>query len=71
MKIEVEIRNTENIGNLTNEDMLQIREIVRRLVEVGGLTRVRGGQTNILFDQFGVFQKIELKYYPYVKRKRG
>ena len=69
MKITLDIQNTENIENLTPEDMLRIREIITALIASGGLTGVKGGQTIIHYDHTGLFQKVELKYFPWIRRK--
>ena len=65
MKIELNIQNIENIGNL---DKKKVEEIFTALISSGGLTGVKGGQTIIHFDGDGVFQKIELKYFPWIRR---
>ena len=69
MKLEFFISNTENITPLSDKDIQQMQEIITALISTGGMTRVKGGQTAIHFDNNGVFQRIELKYYPYIKRK--
>lgn len=57
---------TTEIGN---EDPQKISEIFNALISSGGLTGVKGGQTAIHFDPLGVFQKIELRYFPWQRRK--
>jgi hypothetical protein len=69
MKIELEITNTENLGTMTTSDRLQMQMILEALISTGALTGVKGGQTIIHFDANGVFQKVELKYFPWVRRK--
>ena len=69
MKIEINIRNTENIGELDISQRVQINDIIEALITSGGLTGVKGGQTIIHFDGDGTFQKIELKYFPWMRRK--
>lgn len=69
MKIELNIKNEENVIHLSDEQIYDINEIVEALISSGGLTGVKGGQTIIHFDPHGVFQKIELKYFPYFRRK--
>ncbi len=69
MKIEIEIKNMENVGDFNPDKRIKIEEIVTALITCGGLTGVRGGQTIIHFDSDGIFQKVELKYFPWVKRK--
>lgn len=68
MKIVLEIKNTENLQNMTEGDRLQMQTILEALVSTGSLSGVRGGQTIIHFDANGVFQKVELKYFPWVRR---
>ena len=68
MKIELEIRNIENLGEFTKEKKEKIEEIFTALVSSGGLTGVKGGQTIIHFDANGIFQKVELKYFPWVRK---
>ncbi len=69
MKIELHINNTENVGNLTAQQLNSIQEIFGALVTSGGLTGVRGGKTILHFDAEGMFQGIELDYWPWRKRK--
>jgi len=68
MKIELDIKNIENIESIEQADVLQMQQIVEALITTGGLTGVRGGQTIIHFDAQGIFQKVELKYFPWVRR---
>lgn len=60
MKIHIEVET---------EDAVKITEIFEALVKSGGLTGVKGGQTAIHFDPSGIFQKIELRYFPWQRRK--
>ena len=68
-KIELTIKNSENIGLLEQEDVLKINEVVNALISSGGLTGVKGGKTIIHFDATGIFMGIELDYWPWRKRK--
>lgn len=68
MKLEIEIKNTENITDLSQMDVMQIKHIVEALVSSGGLTGVKGGQTIIHFDQYGKFKHVQLSYIPFVNR---
>lgn len=68
-KIELTIRNSENIGILGHQDIAKLQEILVALVASGGLTGVKGGKTIIHFDGDGVFQGIELDYWPFRRRK--
>jgi len=70
MRIEFEISNTENIKDLSPADIERIREIFVALIQTGSLTGVRGGQTILHFDGDGEFQKIEIKYFPWAKRRK-
>jgi hypothetical protein len=68
MEIRLNIKNTENLTNMTASDLEEMKAILEALVSTGGLTGVKGGQTIIHFDGDGVFQKIELKYFPWVRK---
>jgi len=68
-KIELTIKNSENIGLLEQEDVFKINEVVNALVSSGGLTGVKGGQTIIHFGANGEFMGIQLSYWPWRKRK--
>lgn len=70
MEIKLNIKNTENLRNLTEVDVLEITEIVEACVTAGGFTGVKGGQTILHFDADGVFQKVELKYFPWVRKSK-
>ena len=69
MKFEITIKNTENIGNLGQEQLRSIQEIVEALVTSGGLTGVKGGKTILHFDGEGNFMAVQLDYMPWRKRK--
>lgn len=70
MKIELEIKNLENIGKITPEIKNHIEEIFGALIVSGGLTGVKNGRTILHFDGSGVFQGVELDYWPYRRRKK-
>lgn len=70
-KIEIFIRNTENIDRMTDLQLIQCQEVVTALISSGGLTGVKGGKTMIHFDAEGIFQGIELSYWPWRKRKNS
>ena len=70
MEIKLNIKNTENLSNLSASDLHEVHEILEALVTSGGLTGVKGGQTIIHFDADGIFQKVELKYFPWVRRSK-
>lgn len=71
MEIKLNIKNTENLTSLTQRDLEEMKQILEALVSTGGLTGVKGGQTIIHFDALGVFQKIELKYFPWVRKAKN
>ena len=68
-ELTITIRNTENIERISHMDMQKIGEIVEALVQSGGLTGVKGGKTIIHFDADGIFQGVELDYWPFRRRK--
>lgn len=68
-KIELTI-NTENTGQIGQKELAKFQEIVDALIRSGGLTGVRGGQTILHFDADGIFQKVELKYFPWIRRAK-
>lgn len=69
-EITVVIRNTENIEGLDETGLHKISEVIQALVTSGGLTGVKGGKTIIHFDAEGLFQGIELDYWPWRRRKQ-
>jgi len=69
MKIEIDIKNTENIGVLEGHQIQKIQEVVTALVSAGALTGVKGGQSIIHFDGDGNFQGVQLSYWPWRRRK--
>lgn len=69
MKISLDIKHTENIENLSTGQIDAIQSIIEALITSGGLTGVKGGQTIIHFDAEGIFQGIQLSYWPFRRRK--
>lgn len=69
-KIEIIIRNSENVGTIDAEKLKRIQEIFEALIISGGLTGVKGGKTLIHFDAEGMFQGVELNYWPFRRRKK-
>lgn len=69
MRLEINITNTENLGNIDEVQKEMIEEIVKALVQSGGLTGVKGGKTIIHFDAFGTFMGVELAYWPWRRKK--
>lgn len=67
--ITITIKNNENVGTLTREQLNAIEEIVGALVTSGGLTGVKGGKTIIHFDSIGTFMGVQLDYFPWRRRK--
>ena len=67
-KIDISIRNSENVGILAPEQILRLQEIILVLITSGGLTGVKGGKTILHFDAKGDFQGVELDYWPWRKR---
>ena len=68
MRLLLEIKNDENIIGIGDYEKRQIEEIVTALIQTGGMTGVKGGQTIIHFDALGVFQGVQLDYWPYRRR---
>ena len=53
----------------SEQETLKYREILLALISCGGLSGVKNGKTIIHFDNEGVFQGIELDYWPWRRRK--
>ena len=68
-KIEVVIKNNENIKHIDAKDLMKIQEVFEALISSGGLTGVKGGKTIIHFDGDANFMGVELSYWPWRKRK--
>ena len=60
MKLTIEVEN---------EHLERFQEIFTALIRSGGLSGVKGGQTIIHFDADGIFQGVQLSYWPYRRRK--
>lgn len=69
MKLELDIKNTENVGQLDIIQKQKIADIIEALITSGGLTGVKGGQTIIHFDDKGNFRGVQLSYWPWRKLK--
>ena len=69
MEIKLNIKNIENMGDWNDYQQKKIEEIFSALIQTGGLTGVKGGQTIIHFDGEGNFMGINLNYWPYRRRK--
>jgi len=57
--------------NYDDAQVQQVKDIFAALISSGGLTGVRGGQTIIHFDAAGVFQGVQLSYWPWRKRAKS
>lgn len=64
MKIEIKIEGA------SQEQIERYQEILTVLISKGALDGVKGGSTKIHFDADGVFQGIELDYWPWRRRKK-
>ena len=58
------------IENLSEEETLKYQEILLALISCGGLGGMKGGKTIIHFDKDGIFQGIELDYWPWRRRAK-
>ena len=56
------------IEGLNEQEHARVEEILRGLIESGGLLGVKSGQTIIHFDKYGNFMGIELSYWPWRNR---
>lgn len=57
------------ITGASSEEVSKFSEIFYALLKSGGLSGVKGGKTVIHFDADGVFQGVQLDYWPYRRRK--
>lgn len=69
MKVELDIRTLENVGEMTPEKLRRFAEIFEALIVSGGLSGVKNGSTTIHFDHEGVFMGVNLNYWPWRRRK--
>lgn len=69
MKLEIDIHNTENLGEITTQKLDKFREIFSALITSGALTGVKAGQAVIHFDGEGNFMGVQLSYWPWKRRK--
>lgn len=63
MKIDLHVEGT------TQEQIDRYAEIFRVLIEKGALDGVKGGSAIIHFDSAGLFQGVQLDYWPWRRRK--
>lgn len=57
------------ITGASSEEVSKFTEIFYALLKSGGLSGVKGGKTVIHFDADGIFQGVQLDYWPYRRRK--
>lgn len=69
-KLTLVITNSENVGIISDDDLVKFQEIMTALITSGGLTGVKGGSTIIHFDALGDFQGVQLDYWPYRRRSQ-
>ena len=55
---------------LSQEEIKSYQEILIALISCGGLSGVKGGKTILHFDGTGIFQGIELDYWPWRRRTK-
>ena len=53
------------------EEISRYQEILMALIQSGGLTGVKGGQTIIHFDANAEFMGVQLSYWPFRRRKKS
>lgn len=58
------------IAGADEKEVMRYQEILVALLSSGGLSGVKGGKTIIHFDAEGIFQGIELDYWPWRRRKK-
>lgn len=69
MKIELDIKNMDNVGEFTPARLARYKEIFEVLIEKGCLDGVKGGRAMIHFDALGTFMQVSLDYSPWRRRK--
>jgi hypothetical protein len=69
MQITLTIKNTDNTGKLSQDQLNTIQEVMTALISSGSLTGVRGGKTIIHFDGEAKFMGISTDYMVWRKRK--
>lgn len=70
MEIKLNVKNMENVGDWTIDKQKKAEEVFIALIQTGGLTGVKGGQTIIHWDGDGNFMGINLNYWPWRKRRK-
>ncbi len=69
MILNLNIRNTENIGEITPQMQARYEEIVEVLITTGSLDGIRNGQTIIHFDAEATFMGVNVNYFPWRRKK--
>jgi len=67
-RVNIELRLIEDYSD---EDLQEFTDIFELLINKGALTGIRGGQAILHFDAEANFQGVELKYWPWRKRKNS
>ena len=68
MKAEIIIEVKDDNQYILQDRIEKYEKIFRLLIEKGALDGVRGGSTNIHFDDKGNFKGIEFKYFTWRER---
>lgn len=55
----------------TKEEAERYHEIISAMLRCGALSGVKGGKTILHFDALGIFQGVELDYWPWRRRKEA
>jgi len=63
MRVRIEVEGK------TPDEIVKYTEILTILLEKGALDGVKGGSTILHFDGQGIFQGVELDYWPWRRRK--
>lgn len=63
MKIDLQV------AGASQEQIEKYKQIFSVLIEKGALDGVKGGQAIIHFDAMGIFQGVQLDYWPWRRRK--
>lgn len=62
MQVELKIEGWDE------RELTEVKEILIALLSSGGLTGVKNGKTIIHFNEQGIFQRIQLDYFPWNRR---
>mgnify|MGYP001314908373 CR=1 FL=1 len=69
MKIEIDVKNIENSGPLSEEKIERYQEIITSLIETGSLDNIKGGSVELHFDPNGIFQGTQQHFFAWRRRK--